>query len=63
MIKQKGLQDYLAEDPSLSEKITYEEFQRRQNAPAEIKDDGVTEAYESYCKIVQELEEETDVRN
>lgn len=54
MIKPKGLKDYLAEDPSLSEKITYEEFQRRQNASADIKDDGVAEAYEAYCKIINE---------
>ncbi|MCM1045255.1 MAG: hypothetical protein NC417_07070 [Candidatus Gastranaerophilales bacterium] len=30
MIKQKDLNDYLNEDPSLTEKITYEQFINRQ---------------------------------
>lgn len=55
MIKPKGLQDFLTEDPSLTEKITYEEFVRRQQTTATIKDDGVEEAYNAYRKVLEEL--------
>lgn len=58
MIKQKGFQDYLNDDPSLTEKITYEEFIRRQQMSANQKDDGVKEAYNSYLKVLEELESE-----
>lgn len=55
MIKPKGLKEILAEDPSLTEEITYEEFVRRQQTTATIKDDGVEEAYNAYCKVLEEL--------
>lgn len=55
MIKQKGLQDYLDDDPSLTEKITYEKFMRRQQMSSNQKDDGVEEAYNCYLKILEEL--------
>lgn len=54
MIKPKGLKEILAEDPSLTEKITYEEFVRRQQATATIKDDGVEDAYNAYLKVSEE---------
>lgn len=52
MIKPKGLQDFLNEDPSLTEKITYEEFENGQKA-INMKDDGIAEAYESYRKDLE----------
>ena len=55
MIKPKGLQDILNENPSLTEKITYEEFINRQQSTS-IKDDGVEEAYNSYLKVFETLE-------
>ena len=55
MIKPKGLQDYLNDDPSLTEKITYEEFINSQKTTG-IKDDGVEEAYNSYLKVLENLE-------
>ena len=55
MIKPKELQDFLNEDPNLTEKITYEEFKRRQQISANQKDDGVEEAYNGYLKVLKEL--------
>ncbi len=51
-IKPKGLQDILLENKSLTEKITYDEFQRsiKQNL-----DDGVDDAYKTYCELLKEL--------
>lgn len=56
MIKPKGFKDFLAEDPSLTEKITYEEFVRRQQTTTTIKDDGVKDAYNAYLKVLETLE-------
>ena len=56
MTKPKGLQDFLNEDSSLTEKITYEEFEKRQQITAIQKDDGVEEAYNGYRKVLKELE-------
>lgn len=58
MIKPKRFQDYLNDDPSLTEKITYEEFVRRQQVPSNQKDDSVEEAYNAYLKVLEELESE-----
>lgn len=55
MIKPKGLQDYLNDDPSLTEKVTYEEFINSQKSTSK-KDDVVEEAYNSYLKILDTLE-------
>lgn len=56
-IKPKGLQDFLAEDYSLTEKITFEEFVRRNQEMSIIhKNDGVEEAYNTYLKVLKELE-------
>ena len=55
MVKQKGFKDYLNDDPSLTEKITYEEFINSQKATG-IKDDGVEEAYNGYLKVLEALE-------
>ncbi len=52
MIKPKGLQDFLNEDPSLTEKITYEEFENGQKA-INMKDDGIAEAYDAYRRVLE----------
>lgn len=56
MIKQKGFKDYLNDDPSLTEKITYEDFENSKNIANHRKDDGVEEAYNGYLKVLKELE-------
>ena len=55
MIKPKGFQDYLNDDPRLTEKITYEDFINSQKATG-IKDDGVEEAYNGFLKVLEVLE-------
>ena len=52
MIKSKGLQDFLNEDLSLIEKITYEEFENGQKV-INIKDDEIAEAYDVYRKVLE----------
>ncbi len=52
MLKPKGLQDFLNEDPSLTEKITYEEFENGQKA-INMKDDGIVEAYDAYRRVLE----------
>ena len=47
-IKQKGFRDYLADDPSLAEKITYEEFYSQKNA-APINEDVTIEQAANVC--------------
>lgn len=56
-IKQKGLQQYLEDDPSLAEKISYDEFQNRINAHCSNSnmDDGVAEAFESFKLVSEEF--------
>lgn len=61
MIKPKGLQDFLDENPSLTEKITYEEYMNSQKATNQ-KDDGVEEAYNGYLKVLETLETNDDIR-
>lgn len=50
-MKLKGLKECLEEDPSLTRKITYEEFQNSIVSCADL-DDGVEEAYDSYKKVL-----------
>lgn len=47
MIKSKGLEDFLKEDPSLTKEITYEEFESNQKV-VNIEDDGIEESYDAY---------------
>ena len=56
MIKPKSIMDFIREDPSLSEKITYEEFLERQQR-GHMEDDFpiIKEAYEAYKRTMQEL--------
>ena len=50
-LKTKGIMDFIAEDGSLSTKITYEEFKNKKAAPNN-SDDGIKEAFEAYCTIL-----------
>lgn len=43
----KGLKEYLKDDPTLTQKLTYEEFQNSNVLCAHL-DDGVEETYETY---------------
>lgn len=49
-MKAKGLNEYLKDDPSLTKKLTYEEFQNSIVLCADL-DDGIEEAYEKYRKL------------
>lgn len=50
MIKPKSLMDYISEDASLSQKITYEEFQNF--IQTGFDNSGIEEAYGSYCDFI-----------
>ena len=53
MIKQKGFQDYLNDDPSLTEKITYEEFMNKKATPKDNEEISIEDAYDSYCRVLE----------
>lgn len=48
------LERFLEQDPSLTRKISYEEFQNSMVSFSEL-DDGIEEAYESYKKVLKEI--------
>lgn len=50
----KGLQEFLKEDVSLTEKISYEEFEEKKAAPGN-SDDGISEAYRTYRAELEKL--------
>lgn len=50
-IKLKGLRDYLEDDPSLAQKITYEEYMNKAATP-QCSDIPIETAYANYKKIV-----------
>lgn len=50
----KGLQDFLAEDESLAEKMTYADYQNKKSAP-DNSDRGISEVYETYCTLLEKL--------
>ena len=50
IIKQKGLKDYLADDPSLTEKFTYEELYGEKDATPISEDVTIEEAYNAYIE-------------
>lgn len=56
MIKQIGFQDYINANPSLKEKITYEEIEKSKTITNSLKDDGVEDAYNGCMKVLKELE-------
>lgn len=53
-MKSKGLQEILKENPSLTRKLTYEEFQNS-IVSCENLDDGIEEAYEIYRKFIEKM--------
>ncbi len=48
----KGLRECLKDDPSLTKKLTYEEFQNSIVSCADL-DDGIEEAYEKCRKFTE----------
>lgn len=54
--RQKGLQDYLHDDPSLAEKITYEEFCKRTNGVLADEDAAVEHALNEFVESYRQLE-------
>ena len=50
----KGLQDFLAEDVSLTDQISYEEFQAKKAAPNN-SDNEIAEVYQTYRTAVEKL--------
>lgn len=51
-MKTKGLNEYLKDSPSLTQKITYEEFQNSIISCDDL-DDGVEEVYETYRNLIE----------
>lgn len=56
MIKQKGFTDYLADDPSLAEKFTYDEFYGQKNAAPANKDVTIEQAVNVCIEMCDKLE-------
>ncbi len=56
MVKPKGLQEYLQDDASLGEKVTYEQFEQKMLTSGN-SDYEVERAYRSYRKALEELNE------
>lgn len=52
-MKIKGLEGYLQDDISLSRKITYQEYQRKEAAPGNT-DYEIEEAYSEYCEVLEQ---------
>lgn len=52
--KTKGLQEFLAEDSSLTEQMTYAEFQDKKAAPNNT-DDAIAEVYKAYRAALEKL--------
>lgn len=48
----KTLQEYINEDPSLGERLTYEEFKERQGRAGNIDDSIIEEAWKAYQDIL-----------
>ena len=51
MIKPKGLKEFLAEDKSLTTRMTYEEFTN--SVQSGFDDIGIEEAYETYKRVLE----------
>lgn len=54
MVKPKSYLDFIAEDESLTKKITLEEFENNEFAP-ENSDETVEEAYAAYKRVMEKL--------
>lgn len=55
MIKQKGFNDYLIDDPSLAEKFTYEEFYSKKATPVN-EDVTIEQAFNTCMDMLDKLE-------
>lgn len=55
-IKQKGFKEYLADDPSLAEKFTYEEFYGQKNATPVNEDVTIERAFNTCIEMCGKLE-------
>lgn len=56
-IKQKGFAEYLAGDPSLAEKFTYDEFYSQKNAMPDNEDVTIEQAINACIEMCNKLEE------
>lgn len=52
MQKVKDYKSFISDDPSLSDKISYDEVNKQNKG---IDDSGIKEAYESYKKVEQTI--------
>ncbi len=57
-LKPKGLAEFLEEDSSLKEKITYDQYIQNGAVP-ENSDDELEKVYQVYCKILKERNSES----
>lgn len=53
-IEIKGLRDFLAEDASLAEEITFADYQNKKSAP-DNSDREIREVYENYRALLEKL--------
>lgn len=56
-VKQKGVNEYFADDPSLAEKFTYEEFFSEKGAAPANEDVTIEQAFNTCMEICDKLEE------
>lgn len=56
-IRQKGFAEYLADDPSLAEKYTYEEFYNQKNAMPDNEDVTIEQVINACIEMCGKLEE------
>lgn len=56
MIKQKGVKEYLADDPSLAEKFTYDEFYSQKNAAPANKDVTIEQVFSTCMEMCNHIE-------
>lgn len=54
MVKPKSYLDFIAEDESLTKKITLEEYENNKFAP-ENSDETIEEAYAAYKRVMKKL--------
>lgn len=57
MVKPKSYLDFIAEDESLTKKMTLEEYENNEFAP-ENSDETIEEAYDAYKRVMEKLNTE-----
>lgn len=55
-IRQKGFKEYMADDPSLAEKYTYEEFYGQKNATPDNEDVAIEQVFNACMEMCSTLE-------